>query len=392
MLLTEHEAKALLITQNISVPASTLLENVGRLPDFQKMGSVVKAQVLHGNRALLHLVQVTTTAEETLSECTKMFNATDYYGDPIEQVLIEEKITFSEEVYLSLSYDTHVRRLVCSYSSEGGVGMDNRGDSLEMVELSVLSEPTHFSPAPELLEIVQKLWRVFTQNDAVLVEINPLVQTRSGFVCLDAKIELEDAARFRHVDWKQVQRAAGEKKRTKLEQAALSISRSDHRGVAGESFFEFPGGTIGILASGGGASALVMDGLIQSGLNPANYTEYSGNPTAPKVQKLTELVAGIEGLEAILVVGSTANFTDIYETLSGVVAGLLSSKLSDQFPIVIRRGGPRWEEAFSFVRETLPQDRFMVSLLGPDVPILDSLSVLKVALAKRAKRTGKESH
>lgn len=383
MLLTEYEAKKILLDAGLSIPQAQLVEAPGILTEPPVDGAVVKAQVLHGNRALSGLVVVADNKDATSQAVSDIFSKKDAYGQPVEAVLVEEKIEFGQAYYISLGYDTHTRRLVCRFSAEGGVGMDERGNTLQVQELSVLNEPKTFSFLPELLPVVQKLWLVFTTHDAVLVEINPLVHSKKGFVCLDAKIELEDAARFRHPEWKHVSRAVGEKKRTPLEQKALAISRVDHRGVAGESFFEFPGGTIGVLASGGGASALVMDGLIHAGLKPANYTEYSGNPTAQKVQNLTELVAGIEGLEALLIVGSTANFTDIYETLKGVVDGVMQSSLDNHFPIVIRRGGPRWQAAFAMIQESLPTSRFDVTLLGPDVPILDAVTVLQKVLAKK---------
>ena len=126
-----------------------------------------------------------------------------------------------------------------------------------------------------------------------------------------------------------------------------------------------------------------MDGLLEHGLQPANYTEYSGNPSRDKVRELTELVLSIQTLEALYVVGSNASFTDIFETLSGVVDGLLASNWEQQFPVIIRRGGPRWEEAFEMVRTRLDPTRFAVTLLGPTVPILDTIPALKTALVKR---------
>jgi ATP-citrate lyase beta-subunit len=73
--------------------------------------------------------------------------------------------------------------------------------------------------------------------------------------------------------------------------------------VAGESFFEFSGGNIGVMASGGGASTLAMDALLSEGLKPANYTEYSGNPTREKVAALTNLVLSLPNLEALICCG-----------------------------------------------------------------------------------------
>ena len=389
MLLKEIEAKNLLASAGIAVPRGVVVSSPAEKNSidtaFPGVSVVYKAQVLHGNRALSGLIAVAHTTSERDEKLASLFASKDAYGEKISEVLVEELITHTAEYYLSFQYDTRTRSLVCHYSQAGGVGMDVRGSTVRTVQLSVESQPKQFEPNPQLLSFVQKLWKLFLHHDAVLIEINPLVfaSETEDIICLDAKIELEDAARFRHPEWSQKElRSAGEKQRTALEKAAIQISRQDHRGVAGESFFEFPGGTVGVLASGGGASALAMDGLVLHGLQPANYTEYSGNPRREKVAELTKLVASIPTLEAIFVVGSNANFTDIFETLSGVVDGLLGSTLGNHFPVVIRRGGPRWEEAFAMVRERLAGTRFTVTLLGPEVPILDSVPALLSTIAQ----------
>ena len=89
---------------------------------------------------------------------------------------------------------------------------------------------------------------------------------------------------------------------------------------------------------------------------PANFTEYSGNPPKEKVAKLTKIVLDKPNIHGLWVIGTVvANFTDIYETLSGFIEGLKETeKLLGRkfdFPIVIRRGGPRVEEAYEMLRE-----------------------------------------
>ena len=80
-------------------------------------------------------------------------------------------------------------------------------------------------------------------------------------------------------------------------------------------------GDIAVLASGGGVSLTSMDALIQAGGKPANYVEYSGNPPRDKVKKLTIVTLSREGLNGCLVIGGTANFTDVFETLAGFKDG-----------------------------------------------------------------------
>ncbi|MCA9369910.1 MAG: hypothetical protein H6774_01165 [Pseudomonadales bacterium] len=396
MILTEHEAKQLLAAAQIAVSRSVLItkEQFEDALYFEttshlQFPAFAKAQVLHGNRALSGLIQKVETAQQLDDVLTNLFSLSDQNKQPVTSILLEEAIEHDAQHYLSVSYSTRERSVVMQYSDAGGVGMDERGGEMQTHILSILTPPTSFPLNPELLPLVQQLWHVFTQHDATLVEINPLVQNNGEWVCLDAKIELDSVAAFRHSEWSAYPaRTTAGAPPTEREQKAKAVSRSDHRGVAGESFLEFPGGEVGIMASGGGASLLVMDALLLVGIKPANYTEYSGNPTREKVHQLTEVVLSIPRLNALFVVGSNANFTDIYETLAGVVDGFLASAYASQegFIILIRRGGPRWQEAFEMVRERLADRSVILELLGPDAPVTSTAGILKELLEQQAKK------
>ncbi len=136
------------------------------------------------------------------------------------------------------------------------------------------------------------------------------------------------------------------------------------------------------MSSGGGASLTAMDALIKNGGKPANYTEYSGNPSKEKVQKLTKIVLSKPDLNGLWIVGAVANFTDVYETLSGIIEGLRETEKElgrkFHFPIVIRRGGPRDKEAFEMLRQVKDFD---LHLYGEETSISQS-AVIMAKLAK----------
>lgn len=385
MLLTEAEGKAILQTAGVAVPKSILVSAANTGLDQLTFPVYVKAQVLYGNRELQGLVKRADTLEDATRLIELFLSKTDNNHQPITEVLVEEAASFDHAYYLSISYDTRTRQPVIRFSTEGGAGMDDRGESIISLPISAITPLTIFEPLPAATQIINQLITVFFTNDATLLEINPLVETKTGWVCLDAKIELESTASYRHPEWEQYpERSSLGRPPTAIEIAAQAASRTDHRGVAGESFFEFPGGTIGVLASGGGASTLAMDALMAEGLKPANYTEYSGNPPRPKVEALTKVVCSIPRLEAVYIVGSNANFTDIYETLAGVMDGFLASPYATQpgFVILIRRGGPRWEEAFAMVEERLTNTPVVYKLLGPDYPLVETATELTKLLKK----------
>jgi succinyl-CoA synthetase beta subunit len=382
MRLTEVEGKNLFNQAGISIPQGTVITKQDEKNNFSDLRFPVylKAQVLHGNRASQELVLKADNAKEESKLLDVLFNKIDQVGQPVESVLIEQSITFTEQVYLSISYDTKSRSPMLRYSTQAGEGIEERSESIQSFPFSIIDGPTSVVPRADLLPIIEKLWQVFLDNDATLVEVNPLVLTNKGWYCLDAKVELDDVARFRHPEWEQYgERSNFGRPLTPAEMKAHEVSQMDHRGVAGESFFEIPGGNIGVMASGGGASTLLMDALLAEGLKPANYTEYSGNPVREKVYALTKVVMSLPNLDAVLVAGSNAGFTDIYETLSGVVDGLLESPYIDKkgFIVVIRRGGPRWEEAFAMVKRRLQDKPITLKLLGPDFPLMQTAAVLK---------------
>ncbi len=392
MILTEHEAKKLLEKNGIAVPPAILLQRSEDIPENRGVSFplYVKAQVLHGDRASMDLVQRATDKNELHASITDIFSETDRFGNEIKEVLLEEAINFNKEFYLAITYETVHRRPVLQFSAQAGTGIEGRTDSIQNIPFSASEGPgndilSHLSIPKETLEIlqrtIQQLWAVFSRQDATLLEINPFVITADGEgYCLDCKLEVEDTAAFRHQEWKDYgERSPLGRPPTERETKAHEVSRSDHRGVAGESFFEFPEGSIGVMASGGGASTLAMDALLTVGLKPANYTEYSGNPTREKTGKLADVVLSMEGLEGLYVVGSTANFTDIYETLAGVIDGLLRSQYADQddFALVVRRGGPRWEEAFQMIHDRLAGTPINYKLYGPEFPITETAAVMK---------------
>lgn len=391
MLLTEVEGKAILAAAGINTPKRIVIAATDEPKILQeKLATLsypvfVKAQVLYGNRQLQGLVKQAADAQTAEAICHTFFAETDQNRQPITEIAIEQAIQFDQPYYLSISYDTRSRQPVVRWSNQGGAGMDDRGQTIIEQPLSMLAPLETFAAFPDATAIINQLFTVFLESDAVLLEINPLVISNNDWICLDAKIELESTASFRHPEWEQYPKRSGlGRPPTKIEQDALAVSRSDHRGVAGESFFEFPGGTIGVMASGGGASTLAMDALMAEGLKPANYTEYSGNPSREKVAALTKVVTSLPNLEALYVVGSNANFTDIYETLAGLLDGFLPSDYAQQpgFVLLIRRGGPRWQEAFEMVKERLAGTSVRYLLFGPDFPLLETAYELKQALAK----------
>lgn len=376
MKLYEFEGHNILNKAGIESPFFVVCKNLDEVKKARekfKFPLVAKVQVLSGKRGESGGV-VIVAREAQLLEFVKKHLGKEFLGEKVEFIALAQKVDFGAEFYISITYDTQARAPFLLFSPVGGVDVEemaHKGVEVLRVDIHPVLGPkkTDFRRIPVGFEFVERLWKAFADYDARLVEINPLVRTKDDkMVAIDAKVILDDNGLSRHDDIDVMPKGVVSAVPTAREIAAKKIDESDYRGSAGSAFIDLPG-DIAILASGGGASLLVMDSVIAAGGSPANYTEYSGNPPKEKVEKLTKLTLDKRGLSGCLVAGAFANFTDIYETLSGFADGLLKVKPKADYPIVIRRGGPRQEEAYEMLKKLAKKEGFDIHLYGPETPI-----------------------
>jgi len=204
-----------------------------------------------------------------------------------------------------------------------------------------------------------------------MIEINPLVETESGYVVLDAMVDLDEDAAYRHNrDYEE--RSEFGREKTEREIKAEKIDRNDHQGIAGK-YTELDG-DIAMMLAGGGASLTNMDALISYGGKPANYTEYGGNPPTQKVYKLSKIILSKPGLKGCWHVGGTANNTDIYRTMKGFCQAL--EEIEPDYPIVVRRDGPNADKAFELLRKTREKLDLDMKLYRNDTSMTQTANVL----------------
>ena len=364
MILYEFEGKKLLKNSGINVPDSQLItqEDSGQARMTIDTPCVLKAQVLSGKRAQSGGI-IKVDSGQSVENSLKRILGKTINKEKVEKVLVEEMVEYSgPEYYVSISYDTETRGPILTVTESGGSGVEEREVQTfaidPLTQSVILSETKNISFAgaqdDNLKTVIEKLIKLFFEQDMLLLEINPLVQTKDGkWTALDAKVKLDDSAVSKHEEWQFPPRSAPGHNPTKNEIEAKKIDEGDYRGVAGSTYFDLDG-DIAVLSSGGGVSLTAMDALIKEGGKPGNFTEYSGNPPKEKVVKLTKVVLNKPNIHGLWVIGTVAaNFTDIYETLSGFVEGLRELKSQGvklDMPIVIRRGGPRDKEAFEMLR------------------------------------------
>lgn len=354
MKLSEHEGKALLRKYGIATPQYELLDR-GTEGVSLAYPVVLKSQVPAGDRMAKGGIIIIKKKEDLIENIRALFDhAID--GHLPDSVLAEEFIVSKSELYVSFSYSTEHRTPVLALNHKGGTGVHDA----VIIPFSILDElsDTFFSdaltqakiaPAPEVIVLLRALWKLFREEGVFVAEINPLFVLADGRgIAGDAKMVTDDA---------------------------LSGS------------FERPfitlGGDIAVIASGGGASMLNIDILMRSGGKPANYVEYSGNPPAALVEELTMQVLSQPNLRGAWVIGGTANFTDIYETMSGFVAGLRRMTPKPTYPIVIRRDGPRQEEARAMLMEVAANEGYDMHVFGSEISMAESANKL-IALMKQS--------
>jgi succinyl-CoA synthetase beta subunit len=345
MKLNEFQSKQLFSKYGIAIPHGSLVTTIEQIPKGVE-DVYVKAQVLFGDRKKAGgIIRARNGAEVT--EAVRSLLGKNLKGEEVSAVLVEEGIDAIAEHYLSISFDSAARGPVLSINKIGGSGINEA----HVLPINAITGPTLASTTevlaaagflkeeiPLLYEIVQSLWRLVEGEYAVLAEINPLFKTKNAtYIAGDAKVILDD------------------EKYNPTERRYIEMN-----------------GDIAMMLSGGGASMLLMDALLEAGGTPANYTEYSGNPPAAVVEELTKKVLGKPGLRGCLVAGGAANFTDIYETLSGFLAGLRALPTKPVYPIVIRRDGPRRAEAFDMLRAAGEAEGYDFHLYDADTPMIDA--------------------
>ncbi len=347
MKLTEWEGKELLRASGIATPQGERIEK-GHTTTTISFPLVLKSQVLAGDRKLKGGVLVVASKDE-FEKSVDMLFTTLIDGCLPNYLLAEEFIVFTEELYVSFSYTSEFRTPVLSLNHMGGSGVHeatltsiNVLKTFGETEITQALARAKIATTQLLVVTVENLWKLFQQEKLRLLEINPLFVQQGGNVLAgDAKIVRDDALLL------------------PVEKPILQL-----------------GGDIAIIASGGGASMLNIDILMRAGGKPANYVEYSGNPPASVVEELTVRVLQEKKVRGVWVVGGTANFTDLFETLSGFVAGLRRITPKPLYPIVIRRDGPRLAEAREMLARVAVEEGYQLYVYGPETSMAQSAEVL----------------
>jgi succinyl-CoA synthetase beta subunit len=359
MKLLEYESKRLFANAGIPVPKGTLVASADELAKIDvKFPVAVKSQVLTGGRMKAGGIGFAENADELRQTVDKLIGM-DIRGSKVERVLVEPKADVTEEHYLGITYNTSAKAPVAIYSRAGGINVEQGGKASTAL-LSVIPATSDYlfkellasaglkgKLLTRITNVMSRLAALFTANDCTLAEINPLAVTSSGdVIALDAHIDLDDDALFRHRDlvaeWDLAHRETGKRVLSEFEQKAAELDAKDHRGIAGR-MVAFDG-NLGLLIGGGGGSLTAFDAVKRHGGTPANYCEMGGNPSVWKVKEVTKLLMGKPGVEKVAVIMSVVSNTRVDLVARGVIAGMLELGLNPAERIGIFRIPGAWED------------------------------------------------
>lgn len=393
MKLYEFEGMQIFQQAGIQTPQQVVIQSIDELEktyDLLHKGSVVvKAQTLAGKRGKAGAIKFCDTKLAAKNAIKQMLNKV-ILNETVTKLLIAEKLAVDKEYYFGLIFSQELRSPMLILSAKGGIDIEEteklhpelvykfpidilQGISDENVKKMLFTAVFPEEDIEQLSQIIRKCWKAFSDFDMKMVEINPLIKTKqSQFIAADSVIVLDEAAEYRY-KIRFPPRVGIGRELTPIEIAAKKIDEDDYRGVAGRTYIDLDG-DIGILASGGGASITCVDALISYGGKPANYTEYSGNPSAEKVEKLARVVLSKKGLHGLWIIGGTANFTRIDITISGIIAAL--KEIKPKFPIVVRRGGQGEKEAFAMLDQAAKDYGLNITCYDDTTPMTISAKIL----------------
>jgi succinyl-CoA synthetase beta subunit len=316
MNLHEYQSKQLFADYGIPVPQGIAINSLDELEAATtKLGGngwAIKAQVHAGGRGKAGGVKITRSVPEAKDAASKMLgqslvtHQTDAAGMPINTVLVETLADIADELYLSLLVDRATRRITIMASTEGGMNIEEVAENTPEKILTETIDPiTGFQPyiarnlgfslglegiqIRQFSGILDSLIKLFIEKDASLMEINPLVVKADGdIMALDAKINFDDNALYRHKDIL----------------ARRDITQEDERESKAAEFelnYIALDGDIGCMVNGAGLAMATMDLIKLHGGEPANFLDVGGGATAERVAEAFKIILSDSAVKGVLV-------------------------------------------------------------------------------------------
>lgn len=364
MKIHEYQAKEILRKYNVPVPrgkaAFSVEEAVAVARELDSGVYVVKAQIHAGGRGkgggvkiARNIDEVRELAEQILG-MTLVTHQTGPGGKLVKKVLIEEGIEIARELYLGIVLDRSVSQLVFMASTEGGVEIEKvAAEAPEKILKEWVNPALGFSPyqarklafglglegkqVGNAVKFMLAIYRAFLESDCSLAEINPLIVTKSGEVlALDAKINFDDNARFRHAEFEAL-RDLDEEEPLEVEASKYDIN-----------YIKLDG-NVGCMVNGAGLAMSTMDIIKLAGGEPANFLDVGGGANVDTVRNGFKIILSDTSVQAILI-NIFGGIVRCDRVAKGVIEA--AKTIDINLPVVVRLEGTNAEEAAEILKKS----------------------------------------
>ncbi|MGZ4811349.1 MAG: ADP-forming succinate--CoA ligase subunit beta [Terriglobales bacterium] len=367
MKIHEYQAKAILAKYGVAVPRGEMATTAQEAEDVARRlmsagadGVVVKAQIHAGGRGKGGGVKIAKSIEEARELASKMLgmtlvtHQTGPEGRVVRRLLVEETLPIARELYLSMLLDRAEAKLLVMASQSGGMEIEQV--AAEHPE-AILKE--HIEPAVGLAQFQARniafglglsgklvnqavaflsgLYKAYLETDASLVEINPLITTKDGrLIALDAKVNFDDNALFRHQDIRDL--------RDITEEDPLEVEASKY----GLNYIKLDG-NVGCMVNGAGLAMATMDIIKYAGGMPANFLDVGGGANEEQVTRAFEILLSDKNVRAVLI-NIFGGILRVDTLAHGVVEAAHKTKI--QLPIVLRLEGTNVEQGREILKNS----------------------------------------
>ena len=360
----EYQAKEIFEKFGVPTPNSGVASTAEEAKEIAaRIGGrvVVKAQVHAGGRGKAGGVKLVESAKqagqvtEELIGTRLVTNQTGPAGVPVEKVMIAETLDIKDELYLSIVIDGDIGAPVVMASSEGGMDIEEVAASTPEKIFRVIADPLiglspyHARDLAIALEvpsesirattkIIIDLYRVFIENDCSLVEVNPLVVTNdNAVVALDAKINLEDDALFRH---QELANLIDPNQLDPLEQRAYKSDLA---------YVKLNGGLVGCMVNGAGLAMATMDITKNAGAEPANFLDIGGSANQERIEEAFKIIVDDTDVEIVLV-NLFAGIARSDVVAAGIVAA--AAETAAEVPLVVSMRGTNAKKGIEILTDS----------------------------------------
>ncbi|WP_435199904.1 ADP-forming succinate--CoA ligase subunit beta [Janibacter sp. GS2] len=340
--------------QEARAAAETIGQNSGGV-------TVVKAQVKTGGRGKAGGVKVAKTVDDAV-EAAESILGMDIKGHTVHQVMIAQGAQIAEEYYFSILLDRANRTYLAMCSVEGGVEIEQlaveRPEALARIAVDPnvgiddakakeIADAAGFDEADKaaLVETFKSLWVVYREEDATLVEVNPLVKTEQGdIVALDGKVTLDGNADFRQPEHAALEdQAAADPLEAKAKEKGLNYVKLD--------------GNVGIIGNGAGLVMSTLDVVAYAGedhtggkATPANFLDIGGGASAEVMANGLDVILGDEQVKSVFV-NVFGGITACDAVANGIVGALKTLGDGATKPLVVRLDGNNVDEGRRILAE-----------------------------------------